>query len=161
MKSIDYFNKKDINFKDTSGPWMQEPDKSQFVDEKTGMPCLIVRNRLGALCGYVGVSSDHPYFEIHYDDVGWLDVHGGLTFSEHCRPGDEDSAICHLVDDGEDDNIWWLGFDCAHCGDLCPAMTYRGAYTYSDDIYRDYEYVKAQIRILAEQLSQVKGAENV
>lgn len=44
------------------GPWASEPDKMQWEDEATGYPCLIVRNRFGALCGYVGVAPNHPYF---------------------------------------------------------------------------------------------------
>lgn len=44
------------------GPWQEEPDKIQYVDEATGLPCLIVRNgpTIGALCGYVGVLPGHP-----------------------------------------------------------------------------------------------------
>ena len=41
------------------GPWQNEPDKRQWQDEATGLPCLIVRNSMGALCGYVGVSEGH------------------------------------------------------------------------------------------------------
>lgn len=48
------------------GEWNDEPDKIQFEDPKTGMPCLIVRNGAGALCGYVGVSKGHPLFGIDY-----------------------------------------------------------------------------------------------
>lgn len=44
------------------GEWLHEPDKKQWTDQDTGYPCLIVRNRVGALCGYVGVPLDHPYF---------------------------------------------------------------------------------------------------
>lgn len=45
-----------------NGAWVDEPDKAQWRDEATGLPCLLVRNQLGALCGYVGVYPDHPYF---------------------------------------------------------------------------------------------------
>lgn len=38
------------------GPWDGEPDKMQWTDPATGLDCLIVRNTLGALCGYVGVT---------------------------------------------------------------------------------------------------------
>lgn len=112
------------------GPWDDEPDKAQWVDEATGLPCLIVRNRLGALCGYVGVSAGHPFFEKGYDDVP-VDVHGGLTFSGKCQPEpigdvldrrDPEERVCHVVDPGEDDNVWWLGFDTAHMNDLVPGM---------------------------------------
>jgi len=42
-----------------SGPWDGEPDKRQWQDEATGLPCLIVRTTLGHLCGYVGVPEGH------------------------------------------------------------------------------------------------------
>ena len=48
------------------GPWMREPDKRQFVDVATGLPCLIHRNHSGALCGYVGVTEGHPLFGQSY-----------------------------------------------------------------------------------------------
>lgn len=51
------------------GPWQSEPDKIQWQDAATGYPCLIVRNGevTGALCGYVGVSPNHPAHGLHYD----------------------------------------------------------------------------------------------
>ena len=44
------------------GAWVDEPDKAQWRDEATGLPCLLVRNQAGALCGYVGVYPQHPYW---------------------------------------------------------------------------------------------------
>jgi hypothetical protein len=44
------------------GEWDDEPDKMQWQDEATGLPCLIVRGPVGALCGYVGVPEGHPCF---------------------------------------------------------------------------------------------------
>lgn len=66
------------------GPWDTEPDKAQWVDAATGLDCLIVRNRMGTLCGYVGVPETHPWFKTSYNDVD-VDVHGGLTFSDQCQ----------------------------------------------------------------------------
>jgi len=65
------------------GPWDDEPDKMQWPDATTGLPCLVVRNGSGALCGYVGVPPGHP---AHGMDYGALDVqvHGGLTFARGC-----------------------------------------------------------------------------
>lgn len=51
-----------------AGPWDGEPDKAQWTDEATGLPCLIVRNRMGALCGYVGVPAAHPWHGKDYSD---------------------------------------------------------------------------------------------
>ena len=48
------------------GPWTDEPDKMQWIDEATGLDCLIVRGPMGALCGYVGVPPEHPWHGIPY-----------------------------------------------------------------------------------------------
>ncbi len=50
------------------GPWQDEPDKVQWTDEATGLPCLMLRSRHGGnWCGYVGVAPDHPAFGLSYD----------------------------------------------------------------------------------------------
>lgn len=151
------------------GDWQDEPDKVQYKDHATGLPCLIVRNGAGALCGYVGVTSGHPWFQKGYDDVD-ASVHGGLTFAGPCQQheGAEENGICHLVEEGEDDNVWWLGFDCAHCNDHMPAygdilqksaLQLIGAIEMLADLghmnvmgmYRNIDYVKSEIRSLAKQ----------
>lgn len=138
-----------------TGPWQNEPDKVQWQDEATGLPCLIVRGPIGAWCGYVGVSKGHPYYGLGYDDdkieVG---VHGGLTFANACAPeGNPASSICHIVEPGEDDHVHWLGFDCAHCGDRTDIMHhYRTAIR--DEVYRDVAYVTAEVESLAKQLKE-------
>jgi hypothetical protein len=67
------------------GPWDNEPDKVQYTDPDTGLPCLIVRHpTCGQLCGYVGITEGHPDFEKDYDSVA-AEVHGGLTFSSFCQ----------------------------------------------------------------------------
>lgn len=136
------------------GPWMSEPDKVQWKDEETGYACLVVRNSVGAWCGYVGLNPDHPLYEKHYSDMydtHNFHVHGGLTYSDHCMEGPEDEAICHIPDPGEPDHVWWLGFDCAHAYDLCPGN--RHIIAIEGDVYRDLEYVKNEVTSLAQQLS--------
>ena len=49
------------------GPWMSEPDKLQWQDEATGLPCLIVRGSSGSWCGYVGVHPYHPAAGLSYN----------------------------------------------------------------------------------------------
>jgi hypothetical protein len=65
------------------GPWDNEPDKIQWQDDETGLPCLIVRGPAGALCGYVGVAPGHPWHGADYDNCD-VSVHGGLTFAHGC-----------------------------------------------------------------------------
>lgn len=59
------------------GPWTTEPDRISWIDASTGYPCLIVRNRMGGLCGYVGLSDAHPWYGINYN--GCLNRHAPLT----------------------------------------------------------------------------------
>ncbi len=59
MKTIEYRTLDRTEWQ--RGQWDSEPDKKQWLDEATGLPCLIVRQReAGHLCGYVGVPKSHP-----------------------------------------------------------------------------------------------------
>jgi len=138
------------------GEWDDEPDKMQWLDKDSGLPCLILRGPSGALCGYVGVAPGHHNYEVEHDnakdmDGGDLDAHGGLTFSRMCPPKDEVHVhdICHEADD---DDRWWLGFDCAHLGDYSPKMDERYRVNDRDESYRNVKYVKEECRRLAAQL---------
>lgn len=139
------------------GPWQNEPDLIEWRDE-AGMPCLIVRGPLGALCGYVGLGPEHPYSGTNHNDLPDLEVHGGLTFSEGCHEG---GHICHVAREGEPEQVWWLGFDCNHSGDVDPAVRalLRSLPGYSErweyGTYRDIHYVRGEVESLARQLRAV------
>lgn len=83
METIEYRTMDKSKWRD--GPWQNEPDKKQWQDADTKMPCLIVRNNVGALCGYVGVAKDHPLFGVSHDETHpclvqkWQDVKDGDT----------------------------------------------------------------------------------
>lgn len=109
------------------GIWQTEPDKVQWVDEATGLDCVIVRNGSGSLCGYVGVPSSHPLYKKEYNDEGFpdLDVHGGVTYtSGHRIPADGDYSdyVSFEPYEGFDPDLWIIGFDCSHAGDLSPGL---------------------------------------
>lgn len=140
------------------GPWQNEPDKMQWTDKSTSLPCLIVRSWSGALCGYVGVAEGHRLYGKGYSsdalDEVEIDVHGGLTFADACADGvDESRRICHVPDPGEPDHVWWFGFDCAHYLDFCPAL--KADDLFNDGHYRDVLYVRAQVEGLARQLAAI------
>lgn len=140
------------------GEWNSEPDKLQWQDEATGLPCLIVRNVVGALCGYVGVDSGHPWYGVSYgyqEDCPdeRVSVHGGLTYSDFCM--EAENGICHVPAAGEPDRVWWLGFDCAHAGDMSPAYSYL--LSLPRESYRNVAYVKAQCASLAAQIAAVQS----
>lgn len=153
------------------GPWQDESDKISWTDEATGLPCLIVRGPAGALCGYVGVAPGHPLHKVEYMDMEVdLEVHGSVTFTGGCQEEDAEHGICHVPEPGQPDDVWWIGFDCAHAFDVTPridadlrdaglpptslleASMYRSAAR-----YRDVGYVKAQCADLARQLRDQEG----
>lgn len=166
MKTIEYRDVLDRKspYPWPSGPWDSEPDKIQWEDERTKLPCLAVRNALGAWCGYVGVPEGHKLYGKGYDDVD-VDVHGGLTFANKCMEGPESNVVCHIPDPGEPDHVWWFGFDCVHCMDLAPGMVAirthleplrrieeQYPHVHDNDRYRTLAYVKEQVASLALQL---------
>lgn len=138
------------------GPWQDEPDKLVWVDDATGLDCMIVRNTLGALCGYVGVPEGHPWYGSDPFAIDAL-VHGGLNFGEPCVPGvvEGDAAVCHDPARGATANPYWVGFDCGHGADRCP-ITEATLRTIGFDrspygTYRDVAYVRDQVAVLAVQ----------
>lgn len=143
-----------------AGPWDDEPDKVQWVDSETGLDCLIVRNHFGALCGYVGVTEGHPLFEQHYETPE-VEIHGGLTFTDFCTPGEPVEGICHVAAPGRDGRVWWFGFDCAHAFDVQPGMlAFEMKHMpdligskYEISAYRDIDYAVSETLDLAKQVA--------
>lgn len=132
--------------------WETEPSTEFWIDPETGYGCAIVRHTsMLHLCGYVGVPMTHPWAQKGYDDMRmadneWVDVHGGLTYSTDHAPNEKP------------DGHWWLGFDCAHCGDLVPYMAKRGGHLDREESYKDWAYVKAEATKLARQAKQTERA---
>lgn len=142
------------------GPWQTEPDRVEW--EHAGLPCLALRNHHGNWCGYAAVAPGHPLHGKDYNDADDVVVHGGLTYASLCA-----DAICHVPKPGEPEDVWWFGFDCAHCGDFTPAMHARlnvreGPYDHAAavaanrfdvDVYRTLDYVREEVEQLAAQLA--------
>lgn len=114
-----------------------------------GFEWEVTHNRTGHRCGYVRVPAGHPWHGKDYDSVEpYPEVHGGLTFAGR----DTDCGK------GGEDNAWWVGFDCAHLGDLpdpslpggAEMARYTGHY-FEHETVKDTPYVEAECRNLAEQ----------
>jgi len=54
--------------------------------------------------GYVRIVEGHPFYDKGYENIP-VNVHGGLTFSEH------------IMDNEKWSDGYWVGFDTAHYGD--------------------------------------------
>ena len=100
------------------GPWITEPDVVDFVH--CGFNCKVHRKFRGEespmvygghLCGYIEIPEGHPWSNLERDtEVIDADVHGGITYNGES------------LFDGH-----WVGFDCAHGGDLMPCNN-EGSY---------------------------------
>ena len=129
----------------SDGPWKEEPDRVHWIDDRTGLDCLIMRhNKVGHLCGYVGVEKDHPCYAQNYDKIE-ADVHGGLTYSQDNQ---HNKYIRHPESDEK--VIWWIGFDCAHLDDKTPYEF--GLDMMDNGSYKDITYVSKEVTYLASQL---------
>ena len=142
-----------------------------WIDDATGLDCMIVRNHWGAWCGYVGVPPGHPAHGKNYDEAPNVSVHGGLTFAGMCDETEDPAfGICHVPAPGRPGDVYWLGFDCGHAWDIQPEMAadYRerhadaiangdleGARLWSGDFgetYKTLDFVTAEVTQLAAQL---------
>lgn len=159
----------------------QFSEESNFeIFKHGGLICCVIRiSHSGCLNGYVAVNKEHPLFGKKYGDKIKLDkspkfngnyigllisllkedykenlyslamainVHGGLTYS---------SDTLHGIDKDLFGELWWLGFDTMHSGDLKPLQSdidRKYMHSESRDEYRDFEFVKEQTKSLAEQL---------
>jgi hypothetical protein len=140
------------------GPWQNEIDKREWVDPATGYTCIIRRNsHSGTLCGYVGVPPTHVLYGAKLDELGGMQCHGGVTYTEPCEEGTSPTVICHVPAPGEPDTLWWIGFDCAHGLDYAPALVALVPALLritNKQEYRDWPYVERNVLRLAAQLKE-------
>lgn len=162
-------------------PWLSEPSSLDFLDDATGLACAMRRGPVGHWCGYVGIPEGHRLYGMDYNapinaPEGWHDrttamgedyspislfcasvtanpsegiypldlmlrCHGGLNYADK-------SITLH-----DAKNMWWLGFDCAHSGDLCPGGSFH-----SDAVYRDEQYVRASLAKLCADIAALSRA---
>lgn len=119
----------------------REGNLKEFVHN--GFNCKIVRvhpESTGHLCGYVKIPISHKLYGMSYDDIEILydyevPSHAGLTFSGSIK-----------------EEGYWIGFDCAHAGDLLPC-SHGGYFEMSimhGDVYRDMEFVEARLKELVD-----------
>lgn len=147
------------------GPWQREPDFVRF--RHLGLPCLITRqDHSGHLCGYVAVPLGHPWHGEDYDAID-AEVHGRITYCNPCAHN-----VCHVPKPGESDDVWWVGFDCAHgmsdyrpfkvpipdglTPELLALVTQLEAFN-AHGTYRDLAYVHAEVLGLADQARSAQG----
>ena len=136
-------------------------EKDLYLFKSHWLDCCIIRH-WGHLNGYVAVPKESELYWMgyHYSDWGEeklsqiekqindIRVHGGLTFADKMNSVSSDK---HNFDR-------CFGFDTAHAWDAfiipnLPSHLDLIAFEYGE--YRDYNYVKAEVESLAEQLHDI------
>jgi len=102
------------------------------ISKGVEVTCMIKRNQLGSLCGYVKLESWNKFYNSDIHDIP-VNVHGGITYSD----------------------IGTIGFDCSHIGDLRPYMDPKNTH----GVYRDIEFVKSECINLADQIMELNVEE--
>lgn len=132
-------------------PWETESDEVKWVHERSGYKCMVRRHpEFLHLCGYVGVPYGHIWYAETYSDdrngPPQPQVHGGLTFTGRMA-------------ETKGRAVWWLGFDCAHAGDLSPGVVMQllkhGDNPHTPRLFEEYrtiEFATAECNKLADQL---------
>lgn len=160
-------------------------DKKTHIVEKdwttkAGFRAVVLLLTRGHRCGYLGVEKGHPLHGIDYgeqtealpsaegESVGKrsmlavlvsggnfqspemvFDVHGGLTFAGAKGEYPVNS------------DLWWFGFDCAHCGDAIDRETLAKhgiepeyePISFDGDVVRSLDYCVDELESLAEQMA--------
>lgn len=167
--------------------------ESDFMYE--GYRCVVVFQYMGHRCGYVGVKKGRPLYGKEYSD--YLDIKKSELDAEPigkrgimsiiCSAFDEDDRVrmdCYFNTHGGltysggnekypvKSNLWWLGFDCAHCddsididslkkyfGEDCPRIqTLIGIekdYPIVSGEVRTKEYVEDECKLLVNQIIEL------
>lgn len=95
------------------GPWKAEGNDSVSVSGwqtiHLGLQCQVIRNQLGAWCGYVRLPDTHPWTSLDALEDIPVTVHGGVSFIGTPEFDDSGRGI-------------WIGFDCGHFDDYVPGL---------------------------------------
>lgn len=140
--------------------WENEASFESF--EHKGFHCVIERTVDKALAGFVGVGKDHFLYGAHRGDlitVGkgpetfvfkLMEAHKGIMFSGF-------KTNTRVGEIRYKDKTWYFGFTCDMTGDLIPGFVGTGIQ--NDGLpYRNFAYVKEELKELACQLKDLKGA---
>ncbi len=121
-------------------------DKSKYLT-KTAQQCLKEnpgkRSPLVVFMTILRMDDEYDW-EPHTTMEASFDIHGSVTYTE-------DNLL--EVDPYGDMRLWWVGFDCGHANDYCPA---REDWGFSSN-YKDLAYVKAETEKLAEYLREIEN----
>lgn len=131
--------------------------KQESRFEYKGFPCVVFFIPLGHRCGYVGLPKGHEYYGKDTRKIP-IRCHGGITFAENSLYGQDDN------------DKWWIGFDCAHYFDGVDEKSFLEYYgeestdeefnlvlrlncTRAGQPVRTQEYVESECRKIVDQIT--------
>ncbi len=128
---------------------IERPNDVLAQGKHRGIEWMVIHNTMGYRCGYARIPKGHPW---HKKDTGDIHVriHGGLTFAAMDVPCGKGGA----------DDAYWIGFDCAHCGDAPdPSLNSLLRGDVLDllslgGVVRTQRYVEKECRSLCEQIAK-------
>ena len=125
--------------------------------EYLGYTCVVIYTTMGHRCGYVGIPKSHSLYGKDYDDIyEFIDCHWGLTYS-----GGGNNFTYPIK---EENNLWWFGWDYAHCDDSNDWSCYKEYFGEEPSEYLVFSYnggniyykedVERECKKVAEQLKE-------
>lgn len=130
-----------------------------------GYPCVVLFQPMAFRTGYVGLPKTSRYYGKNFNDIP-VACHGGLTYGRSYLFGQDD------------EDTWWIGFDCAHYGDGYDDKTANEYYKNDKetmeqlqklkalhDISNDYfefrtlNYVKQDCKFIVDQIIELEEGE--
>lgn len=135
------------------GHWDEEPDFVLF--RYKSRVCLIMRNNiLGFLTGYVLLTEEESLKPREFYSTS-IDVHGGVTYYDFLYQN-RFIQIKEVKEILEKYPTKWIGFDCAHHGDLLPYDP-PDLFIFSKftDSYKSLKFVIIELICLVDQLNSL------
>lgn len=153
--------------------------KVEKVFDAYGYKCVVVFQKMGHRCGYVGIPKEHPLYgktsterlPFKLSDYPDAPVINYVAMFSMMNEDNFDIQNWFKVHGGityskgsenypiTSDDLWWFGFDCAHAGDApdyALAQEYFGEtpfrFELEGDVVRDLDYVVKETKSLAKQL---------
>jgi hypothetical protein len=117
--------------------WTREPSHKQF--KYRSYLCIIIRDSLGILHGYVGLPSYVEYRDEHL--LRGVSPHNGLSL-EGKGKGD-----LPLYDGTQE--LYWIGFHCGGKDDLIPLFA---STNYKGKTYKNMLFVEREIKNMVDQI---------